>query len=80
MFVCLCVCVSISLFFLLSSLSIVLQYACFQALDLKFNFCQVGHNIIIISMILLSFSLFHHLFPLYLYAGCDSSDKGENDW
>ena len=54
-----CVCVFIlliSLFFLLSSLSIVLQCALFQALDLKFNFCQVCHNITIISMTLLSFS------------------------
>ena len=57
------------LLFLLSSLSIffsfycLLQYAHFQVLDLKFNFYQVCHNIAIISMTLLSLSLFSSSFP-----------------
>ena len=56
----------------------LLQYARFQALDLKFNFCQICHTITNINDFIISLS-FHHLFSHYLYAGWDSSDKGEND-
>ena len=56
----------------------LLQYARFQVLDLKFNFCQVYHTITNINDFVISLP-FNYLFSLYLHAGCDFSDKGEND-